>query len=202
MTVDTIEREEIQVNTQTVNQECKRTVAIAVDGSKHSNHAVQYAITHLLNKDTDLIILLHCRPTYVIPPWNDVNYNAYHARVEKGYQAESRDILARALAEFKSNGFTHVQAHGIFGDHAKEAIVDFVNVRMKGAVNMLVIGSRGLNKVSATVLGSVSDYCTHHAHCSVLIVRPDMNASIAEKKDVENFDVTAGNPSVATIKAI
>ncbi|KMS94750.1 hypothetical protein BVRB_015640 [Beta vulgaris subsp. vulgaris] len=42
-------------------------------------------------------------------------------------------------------------------------------------MDMLVIGSRGLGGIKRAFLGSVSDYCAHHAGCPVLIVKPPKN---------------------------
>ena len=38
-------------------------------------------------------------------------------------------------------------------------------------VYMVVMGTRGLGTIRRTILGSVSDYVLHHAHCPVLICR-------------------------------
>ena len=38
--------------------------------------------------------------------------------------------------------------------------------------DLLVVGSRGHGRVLKRVLGSVSDHCTHHAHCPVVVVPP------------------------------
>lgn len=37
--------------------------------------------------------------------------------------------------------------------------------------DMLVVGSHGRGNLERLVLGSVSDYVVHHAHCPVLVVR-------------------------------
>jgi nucleotide-binding universal stress UspA family protein len=39
------------------------------------------------------------------------------------------------------------------------------------AADLVVIGSRGRNRLERAVLGSVSDHVLRHAHCPVLIVR-------------------------------
>ncbi|KAI3937170.1 hypothetical protein MKW92_019586 [Papaver armeniacum] len=36
---------------------------------------------------------------------------------------------------------------------------------------ILVVGSHGYGAVKRALLGSVSDYCAHHAHCNVMIVK-------------------------------
>jgi len=37
---------------------------------------------------------------------------------------------------------------------------------------LIVMGSRGMGALRRTFLGSVSDYCVHHAHIPVVIVPP------------------------------
>jgi nucleotide-binding universal stress UspA family protein len=37
--------------------------------------------------------------------------------------------------------------------------------------NLLVIGSRGHGSFADALLGSVGQYCVHHVHCLVLIMR-------------------------------
>ena len=40
------------------------------------------------------------------------------------------------------------------------------------SAHLVVIGSRGLNKIRRTFLGSVSEYVLRHSHCAVTIVPP------------------------------
>jgi nucleotide-binding universal stress UspA family protein len=37
---------------------------------------------------------------------------------------------------------------------------------------LIVVGSRALDRAGRFLLGSVSDYVVHHAHCPVMVVRP------------------------------
>ena len=50
-----------------------------------------------------------------------------------------------------------------------EAIVEAAK---KENVSLIVMGSRGLNTLRRTFMGSVSDYVLHHVHVPVMIVPP------------------------------
>ncbi|RCW39632.1 universal stress protein family protein [Halopolyspora algeriensis] len=39
--------------------------------------------------------------------------------------------------------------------------------------DLLVVGNRGHGTFTRALLGSVSQYCMHHAPCPVVVVRPD-----------------------------
>ncbi|XP_077240702.1 universal stress protein PHOS34-like [Tasmannia lanceolata] len=41
----------------------------------------------------------------------------------------------------------------------------------KHQASILVVGNHGYGAIKRAVLGSVSDYCAHHAHCTVMIVK-------------------------------
>ena len=46
-----------------------------------------------------------------------------------------------------------------------------VRVASEEKAKMVVMGTRGMGTIRRTILGSVSDYVVHHAHCPVLIAR-------------------------------
>lgn len=50
----------------------------------------------------------------------------------------------------------------------RDEIVDYVE---SVKADLLVIGSRDLSTLKRTFIGSTSDYCVHHCHCPVLIVK-------------------------------
>ena len=56
----------------------------------------------------------------------------------------------------------------VFNYKAGEAIVETAT---EEKAQMVVMGTRGQGKVRRTLMGSVSDYVVHHAHCPVLICR-------------------------------
>ena len=37
--------------------------------------------------------------------------------------------------------------------------------------DMVIMGTRGLGTIRRTIMGSVSDYVVHHAHCPVIVCR-------------------------------
>jgi len=51
---------------------------------------------------------------------------------------------------------------------AGEVIVDLAK---RESAELIVVGTRGWGKIRRTILGSVSDYVIHHAHCGVLTIR-------------------------------
>lgn len=59
------------------------------------------------------------------------------------------------------------------------------------SADLILVGSRGLKGLQEMFLGSVSNYVTHHAPCSVLIVHTDFNAdsSLGDRlQQVANID--------------
>ena len=51
---------------------------------------------------------------------------------------------------------------------ARDEIVDYVE---SIKADTLILGSRGLGAFKRAFLGSVGDYCVHHCHCPVIVVK-------------------------------
>lgn len=73
-------------------------------------------------------------------------------------------ILSKAVEEVKGVSATKRLELG----NPAEEIIQIAN---KERYDLIVVGSRGLSRTKRFFLGSVSDDVSHHAHCSVLIVR-------------------------------
>jgi nucleotide-binding universal stress UspA family protein len=73
------------------------------------------------------------------------------------------ESLARVRAEFPEVSFTATVVEG----HPSPSLVE-----ASRRADLLVLGSRGHGEFAGMLIGSVSAHCTFHAHCSVLVHRP------------------------------
>jgi nucleotide-binding universal stress UspA family protein len=129
-------------------------VVVGIDGSEGSNRALEWAATEAVRRGAVLEAHTSYGPGYVFITPHEVHQAMQHL-LDK---AESHVVdLAPGLA-FK--GVIHE------GSAAK-----FLIEASKGA-DLLVVGSRGLGGFSGLLLGSVSQQCSLHAHCPIVIVRP------------------------------
>jgi nucleotide-binding universal stress UspA family protein len=76
-------------------------------------------------------------------------------------------LLADAERTARESGGKHVRTILADGDPAREILA----VATAESVDAIVIGSRGLGKLGALLLGSVSQKVSNQAHCTVIIVR-------------------------------
>jgi nucleotide-binding universal stress UspA family protein len=75
-------------------------------------------------------------------------------------------ILEGAAASARKEGI-EVQTHPVEGDPA-EAIL---NVAEQTNADLIVVGNRGMTGARRYLLGSVPNKVSHHAPCSLIIVR-------------------------------
>jgi nucleotide-binding universal stress UspA family protein len=82
-------------------------------------------------------------------------------------EAEVRSVLDNAVASARAaHSALRVDTRIVRG-HPAPVLVE----ASKGA-DLLVVGSRGHGEFVGMLIGSVSEYCTTNAHCSVLVHRP------------------------------
>ena len=83
-------------------------------------------------------------------------------------QSDAEAVLAEATRAVGAEGLEAV-THARRDDPANALIA----VAEEQDADLLVVGSKGMSRASRLVLGTVPDKVSHHAPCSVLIVRTD-----------------------------
>jgi nucleotide-binding universal stress UspA family protein len=76
-------------------------------------------------------------------------------------------LLESARRDAEAAGLRQVETFARVGD-AADAILD---VAEEQRVNLIVVGNKGMTGATRFLLGSVPNKISHHAPCSVLIVR-------------------------------
>jgi nucleotide-binding universal stress UspA family protein len=138
-------------------------ILVAIDDSETAKRA--------LGEATDLARELNAKLTIisVSPP---IPSFAYRAGVDT-------DAL-QAEAEAESEGIVRDAAKGLSDDlpvttlvkqgHPGEEIVKQVEA---GGHDLVVMGSRGLGRISSNIFGSVGGYVHYHARVPMLIIQPE-----------------------------
>lgn len=137
-------------------------ILVAVDGSEHSLKAARTAaeLARFLNS-RELRVVVAYDP---IPPYlGEPNLQAaINARLN-----EAQEIMEKALQAIGPLPEGLLRTEILEGPPA-EAILKVAETHQS---DLIVMGSRGLGRLSGLLLGSQSQKVVQHAHCPVLIVR-------------------------------
>ncbi|KAH9313698.1 hypothetical protein KI387_022325 [Taxus chinensis] len=144
---------------------------VAVDESEQSMYALKWVLDNLRPTGSDTLILCHVKrlpvtyggPGFVLTPEVIAYLEKYEERNAKNIMKKSREICSGSQASYD----VKVEEKIVKGD-ARESLCEAVK---KSEADMLVVGSHGYGTIKRALLGSVSDYCAHHAKCPVLIVK-------------------------------
>jgi len=175
----------------------EKKVLIAMDESEHSKRAFEYYLRNIAQKDKDVLILLHI---FNPPPPPALSSKGKMSHMGMGMHGAEhthpfgsdfflsdpksehwiawRKTVEDKVQELKTYLSVYekqcvenqVKCHSILhSGNPGEAICEISEER---DVSLVILGSRGLNKLRRTFLGSVSDYVIHHARKPVMVVPP------------------------------
>lgn len=158
---------------------------VSVDGSEESMNALNWTLDNIKLKPHDpdspesqgFIVILHVQsPPSIAAGLNpgaipfggpsDVEVPAFTAAIEAHQKRITQAILDHALGICAKKN-ANVKTQVVIGD-PKEKICDAVE---EMNADLLVMGSRAFGPIKRMFLGSVSNYCTNHAQCPVIIVK-------------------------------
>ena len=98
-----------------------------------------------------------------------MRFETYEEALE-AVKAEAQKVLDEQVRKLEEAGGTVKKAHLGIGERRDQAIVHLAE---KLSAGLIVLGSRGLGGVRRALVGSVSDSVVRHAHCPVMVVRPE-----------------------------
>ncbi|KAM7276414.1 hypothetical protein ACFE04_018280 [Oxalis oulophora] len=150
----------------------KQVMIVAIDDSEHSYYALEWTLDHFFTpfgqNSLFQLIIVHAKPS-ASTAVGLAGPGA--AEILPIVDSDLRKIAARVLEKAKQACLAKGVNDAILdmgeGD-ARNVLCEAVD---KHQASILVVGNHGYGAIKRAVLGSVSDYCAHHAHCSVMIVK-------------------------------
>lgn len=132
------------------------------------NTGATLMIMHVLAEDELNFPLIQGFTDY--PVLDDYDYELSKKMFEDDRQ-RGIDFLKGKVQEAQAKG-VNTESIQLTGNPGR-VICEFAST---WSADLILVGSRGLKGLKEMFLGSVSNYITHHAPCSVLIVRNDINS--------------------------
>ena len=131
-------------------------VVVGTDGSRGSVKALRWALRQAKATGAEVRVVLAWEVSSTfgyVATVDDVDWAGIAAKAVSEAAAAEPDVSVPISTE-------------VVNDHPSNVLVE----ASKGA-DLLVVGGRGHGRVLGMLLGSVSDHCTHHAQCPVVVVR-------------------------------
>lgn len=155
--------------------EKKRLFILPVDPSKHSERAFDWYLRNI-HKPQDKVEIVHIHeiPTFdheAFGVWGKFydNHSEYKKAVQKSIES-SKLLLKKFEEKAVSAGVDHESILKLNQHGAGHVICDVASVKNADGI---IMGSRGLNLVRRTLLGSVSSYVLNHSDKTVTIIPPE-----------------------------
>lgn len=141
-------------------------IVVGTDGSETAAEAVRQAIDLAKFSGATLSIVSAYAPISGRRAQAEQREAPADVHYELGPREDVNLILDAAAAEAKKEGL-EVQTHPVEADPA-DAIL---NVAEETKADLIVVGNKGMTGTRRFLLGSVPNNVSHHAPCSVIIVR-------------------------------
>ncbi|HTU97821.1 MAG TPA: universal stress protein [Solirubrobacteraceae bacterium] len=141
------------------------SILVGTDGSDAAGAALAEAVRLARALDARLQIVSAYEP--VSEPHLRIGRVHVPADVQVNLREEVLALLEAAQREAEAAGVDRVETFARVGD-AADAILD---VAEEQGADLIVVGNKGMTGATRFLLGSVPNKVSHHAPCSVMIVR-------------------------------
>ena len=144
-----------------------KKILVAVDGSDHAIHALNYAVDSADKWGAELVILT------VVPPISPFIYSGEFdplliPELEDNIRKSHQKIL-RESAELVNNKHLEIKVETRLEEGRPSKII--VETAKEENVDLIVLGSRGLGGITGSLLGSTSQSVVHECTKPILIVK-------------------------------
>ena len=147
-------------------------ILLATDASREADLAARTAADLANSTNSELhvvtVALGNPNPIYHIHEAS-LRYETYEEALE-AVTREAQKVLDEQVQQVEEAGGTVEEVHLRIGERRDQAIVHLAE---ELGARLIVIGSRGLGGVRRALIGSISDSVVRHAHCPVMVVRPE-----------------------------
>jgi len=142
-------------------------IVVGTDGSETAGEAVRQAIDMAKISGATLSIVSAYAPVSSRRVRDEQLEAPTDIQHEIGPREDVNLVLEAAAAEARKAGIEEVRTHPVEDDPA-DAIL---NVAEETDADLIVVGNKGMTGARRFLLGSVPNNVSHHAPCSVIIVR-------------------------------
>jgi nucleotide-binding universal stress UspA family protein len=138
-------------------------IVVGVDGSPSSRAALRWAVRQatLTGGTIDAVIAWQIPVLLQSYGWAPMG-----AEEAVDFEAEARKTIEAAISKDVEPADQHLITSHVVNGHPAQVLLDAAS-----GADLLIVGSRGHGAFAEALLGSVGQYCVHHARCPVLIVR-------------------------------
>ncbi|MBV9177270.1 MAG: universal stress protein [Nitrososphaeraceae archaeon] len=139
-----------------------KIILVGIDGSQPAKKALEYA-ANLATKNDSHLYIVHVIEEFgeLIQRWEQ--HDSYVEEVKR----LSKDLLHESESRARQLGAAKIDIIEDEGDAAEKIL----QIAKDKGVDTIVVGNRGFSTAEEFLLGSVSLKLTHHAKCSVVVVR-------------------------------
>lgn len=133
-------------------------ILVAVDGSKYSDKAFEYAISIIQNHKQQLLIV------HVIENLGNIGYSNFNQ-----LKQDSQIILHKYITKAESKGLK--SSLRIIEDEGNSPAEKILDISEKEKVDTIIVGTKGQKPSEQFLLGSTSYKVAHYSKCTVIIVK-------------------------------
>lgn len=145
-----------------------KVVLIAVDPSENAKAAFQWYLNQVHKKD-DYVVICHIPEMQDLPVLSfKYGLNIPVDEWQKSLKESAEKV--KQLEDYYEVELTQKKVqHKIKSESCKNPGQGIISMSEAEKASLIVIGTRGLDVIRRTVLGSVSDYVVHHSRVPVLV---------------------------------